>query len=284
VNPHLDDEVLSAIIDGEASPAESAHASTCDECHHRLGHLLAAAAIVPAVPAPPPGAREGAIAVALSSAPALATKPQPVRSVTPSRWVRPPRPLVLAAGALAAAVVVVAGVAALIGSTDDDQFAAGDREDLATAAQSGDVGFLGTFDDERALALELSSRLGVDELAAAPLPEDESIQEDDSAGGSGAAGGATAGGATAESDGASEAAAPPPAGSVARMADQDVDECSTAMVDEFPDAGERLLVARIVWHEEAAAVFVHRVASGERGLRAWIYGGDPCRLRTFISF
>jgi hypothetical protein len=56
------------------------------------------------------------------------------------------------------------------------------------------------------------------------------------------------------------------------------------MLEEFPEVGQRVLVARIVWHDEAAAVFVHRLSGGDRGLRAWIYAGDPCRLRTFVSF
>jgi hypothetical protein len=276
-NPHLDDEVLSAVIDGEASPAETAHASTCAECHDRLGHLLAAAAAVSPVPPPPRDAREAAIAAALSAALRLSTQTVSTEPVSPIRRVRRTRPLVLAAGAMAAALVVVAGVAALIGSTDDDQFAAVGRGNTAAGGGSADAGFLGAFDDEQDLARHLDAQLGADDFGVAPLSGDVSLDAESSP----AAGEGASGGAAGER---SEAATPPPAGSVGRLGNEAMQQCSTAMLEEFPDLGERLLVAAVVWHDEAAAVFVHRVASGERGLRAWIYAGDPCQLRTFISF
>lgn len=281
VNPHLDDDGLSAVIDGEATPPETAHVSSCDECQHRLGHLRAAAVAAAAVPEPPPEHRERALAAAVAAGARLDRPVSHVDEVTARRRTRRPRPLVLAAGALAAAVMVVAGVAALIGDTEEDRFAAVDS-DAGARVEGTDAGFLGAFEDDRDLARHLSSQLGGGEPGAA-----QELQSAPAAGQSGGGGGAAAGDqatATEEDSDAVAEPAPPPAGSVARLGAEAMEACSSTMLEEYPDAGERLLVGRIVWHDEAAAVFVHRVDQGERGLRAFVYAGDPCRLRTFISF
>src|SRR5687767_4281273 len=67
-NRHLDDEALSAVLDGEADVAESAHADACEVCRARLGQLRDASVLVGTpVPAPDPARRDAAIAAALGA-------------------------------------------------------------------------------------------------------------------------------------------------------------------------------------------------------------------------
>jgi len=134
---HLDEQALSAILDGEEPP--SPHLDGCDECRARSEVLLGAARLVAmAVPPPDPHHREAAIAAAL-----VAHRPVRVR------WRPPP-------AALAAAAVLLA-IAALLpllltrgGDSDDsasrladtrasDTFAGDDADgpNLAAGAEEG---------------------------------------------------------------------------------------------------------------------------------------------------
>jgi hypothetical protein len=72
--PHLDDESLSAVYDGEATPAEQAHLTSCPHCQAALGSLAAVARAVGAPVTPrPPEAIGAAIARALSDSPVAGT-------------------------------------------------------------------------------------------------------------------------------------------------------------------------------------------------------------------
>ena len=70
MTPHPDDEALSALLDGEATAAEEAHAEACRECSGRLAQLRAVALAVGVAPEPVTAARrDAAIAEALAATP-----------------------------------------------------------------------------------------------------------------------------------------------------------------------------------------------------------------------
>ena len=110
--PHLDEEALSAALDGAASDAEQAHLSSCRDCQATMAALAAVARAV-AAPVTPPPRREidAAIerAVAASALPPLTVTPPAVGSPGGrhgrARWL-------VTAGAVAAAVVLVGAIVA----------------------------------------------------------------------------------------------------------------------------------------------------------------------------
>ncbi|MGI9119941.1 MAG: hypothetical protein ACR2G7_07465 [Acidimicrobiales bacterium] len=86
---HLDDELLSAVLDHEASDDEVAHAQTCPRCSAQLARLRSAALAVAAPPEPPAdAARRAAIARALQER-ALAPDRHRLSEGAPDR----PRPI-----------------------------------------------------------------------------------------------------------------------------------------------------------------------------------------------
>jgi hypothetical protein len=119
--PHLDDESLSAAIDGEATAAETAHLSTCSQC--RAG-LEARATVARAVGAPvtprPAAAVDDAIRQALDAwpdaamaSPAATARPLAPAVVGPGVRSRPSRHWMAGVAGIAAAVVVVGGIVAV---------------------------------------------------------------------------------------------------------------------------------------------------------------------------
>lgn len=138
MTPHLDDEALSALLDGEAAAAEETHVEACPVCTGRLAQLRAVALAVGVAPEPVTDARrDTAIAAALAvlpgtSAPAGDRSP-PLTAVAGAvhrqrRWARLPQ------WAAAAAVVAVlagsVGVVTLLGGQAE-------RQEQATAGRSG---------------------------------------------------------------------------------------------------------------------------------------------------
>ena len=120
---HLDDEAISAVLDGEATADEAAHVDGCAACAARLGQLRDAALVVRTPVAPPTDAeRDAAIAAAL--APASGTVTQ-LRRRTMPRWLP----------AVAAALVVLAGVGVALGVRGS-----GSGDDRSTSAAGGTSG------------------------------------------------------------------------------------------------------------------------------------------------
>lgn len=116
---HLDDEALSAVLDGEAAPEEAAHAEVCATCGVRLSDLRDASLLVGApVPPPDPARREATIAAALDAEPAATSTVTSLRRRLPPAWL----------AAAAAVIVAVAAVALLPRGEDDSK---------QTAASSG---------------------------------------------------------------------------------------------------------------------------------------------------
>jgi hypothetical protein len=129
---HLDDDQLTALLDGEGAEADRAHLAGCDRCGERAGALRAAAALVAAPPAPPPeGARDAAVAAALAAA------DRPVVSIPRPARRRPPAWL-LPAAAVVALVALVAVVVPRWGQGTDDE--GGDSEDRAALSAGDDSG------------------------------------------------------------------------------------------------------------------------------------------------
>ena len=140
---HLDDELLSAVLDGEADVEQSAHADSCDACRARLSALRDASVLVATpVPAADPARRDAAIAAAVAAA------DEHGGSVVPLRR-RRSIPTWLGA---AAAVVVAVGAITLLADRGDDDTGSFD------AASEGDDGAgsdtMAADEDATAMALQ----------------------------------------------------------------------------------------------------------------------------------
>src|SRR5258705_6350917 len=131
---HLDDEVLSALLDGEASAAEAGHAERCSECGTRLATLRAAADLVGAPVEIDSARRDEAVRRALDTA----LGDNEADNVVPMDRHRRVRPGMAIAGGLVAAAVAALVVIPLATSrsTDHTDLAAGSTTTLASAAAS----------------------------------------------------------------------------------------------------------------------------------------------------
>lgn len=120
---HLDDDVLNAVLDGEASTEERAEAAACDACSARLDRLrLVARALAAPVPSPDATRRRAAIDAALR-----AGEPEPARlELRRRRWRVSP------AWAAAAAVVAAGALAVPL---VNDLAGRGQGQDQATVAR-----------------------------------------------------------------------------------------------------------------------------------------------------
>jgi hypothetical protein len=189
---HLDDEALSAALDGEATASEQAHLSSCSICQ---AHLESLAAVARAVGVPvaqrPPGEVDDAIKRAVgtwpqseaeSSPPETSSLASPIpigvgsgRS-TERRRARSPRWLGAAAG-IAAAVIVVGGVVALSrNGTSHTSTTAGlaqpSSASTSVAPDAANAGDLGDQSDPAALARRVTNAVAQRSgAAAATAPE-----------------------------------------------------------------------------------------------------------------
>jgi anti-sigma factor RsiW len=171
---HLYDDALSASLDGEAAPAESAHVESCAECRARADELRAAAnAIGAPLPAVDGAARDEAIRVALLSLPTHLESRR-------TRW----QPPTWAWGA-AAAVLIVAVLVPVLGRNDKDatNTAASGRQEktqrsaadssagastLSAPASPIDAGDLGSVDGSQLQAAVATALGGPAAATAAP--------------------------------------------------------------------------------------------------------------------
>lgn len=184
---HLDDEALSAVLDGEARPDEAAHAEACATCSVRLAELRDAALLVGApVPPPDPARREAAIATALAVEQGATVIP--LRRRTPPRWLG-------AVAAAAAVVMVVSAVALLPHRAGDDkastavattttaatQEATADAFALAAPIETVDGGDLGDV-DHIDLRQTISAALDGPQTTAGGAPAAGAAESDSSTG------------------------------------------------------------------------------------------------------
>ena len=131
---HLDDDRLSALLDGAGTDADRAHLAGCDRCAERSEALQTVADLVASPPAAPPVAtRDAAVAAALAAADRpVGVVPRPVRRHPPA-WLLP-------AAAVVALVALVAVVVPRWGQGDDDAGNAGDSAARAVQDDGGGSG------------------------------------------------------------------------------------------------------------------------------------------------
>jgi hypothetical protein len=263
---HLDDETISAVLDGELpaddDSAARAHLAGCAECRARLARFTdVAAAVAAPVDLPAAGAREAAIAGAIDGDRADGA------AAGRRRWAP-----VLAVAAVLVALLLAAPLIGSIGSDDDGDFASGGARDDSTALESragaladGYAVDLGPVDRDT-VDDAIAAQLGVGErptAMAAPAPE---ASADDSAG----AGASAAGGGRA-----SDAQ-----GGAAAGADTDVD-AARACASRLDLGGDPTLVARATWDGTAAAVLAYRVGDD---IRAYVVDPADCSILQFVRF
>ena len=255
---HLDDDALSAHLDGEGDAATAAHLDGCAECRARLAQLRAAAdAIGGSIPAVDEVARRRAISAALGDAPA-----RPRRAV-PS-WV---------AAAAAVVVLLLAAIPVVSSLRDDDTT---QSTALRKAERSaGDIAAFGAPDDLGPQSDPAALRQLLEERLTAPVPSgaeaplaaqtrdgDDTGAADESTA-SGAAGG---GGATGGS-------------SVACLT-----EARAAGSDRV---GSLLYVATLQWETRPALVFVFQAPDPSAStLTRWAFvlARQDCQLLVAQSF
>jgi hypothetical protein len=104
---HLDDEALSAVLDGEGTEDEAAHAAICPTCADRLSAFRTAAAALGQPVAVDPDRRDAAVRAALEAPMAI--------SLDARRWLRGSR--LALAGVAAAVVAAVIAVPLLTGDS-----------------------------------------------------------------------------------------------------------------------------------------------------------------------
>jgi hypothetical protein len=169
---HLDDEILSAFLDGDADGAgldAAAHLRACDRCAGRQAELAGARAALVAAPVEPldelTRRRLVAAALAAREAPPAGEAPAAVTPIGRSRWAGRHRALVGSAAAVVLAVLV--GVPFVVGN-------GGSGRDRTLTAQAplrdsagSFIGDLGDLSDRDRLRLRLSGVAG-DTYAAAP--------------------------------------------------------------------------------------------------------------------
>lgn len=236
VGAHLDDDQLTALLDGEGSDADRAHLAGCDRCAERDGALRAVAALVAAPPAPPsPGAREEAVAAALAAAERPVGLPRPARRRPPA-WLLP----------VAAVVALVAMVAAIVprwGAGDDDGVG-GDRAARSAEDESGAA--LGSA--ERGSASELRRPSGGD---LGPIDDEADLA------------------ARVEEAGASQFA-------LQEDGAADPGPCDPVARSREPGLGDLVLRVGATWRGTPAEVLAYAPAGGGDPTRAVVVAVDGC--------
>ena len=245
----LDDDALSAHLDGEGDAATAAHLEECATCRARLEQLRAAADAI-ASPVPPVDERDRrrAVATALASGGIASGRRRPVPA-----WV---------AAAAAAVVLVLAAIPVVSSLRDgrDAQFnsAQGDASGTEAAVGSDD---LGDQSDPAALRTLLEQRVG----EAAPAPAADALTAEpatESGGGAGGSGAPAGGGSGPDCLAAAREAAGGPLGPL-------------------------LYRAALQWEGAPATVFVFRGPDPDASAltrRAFVMARRDCQLLVAQSF
>lgn len=249
--PHLDDDTLSAHLDGEdIDPAAGAHLDRCAECRARLGALGgAAAAIGAAVPPVATAVREAAVARALAAA------DDTPRSRWPVLW-----------GAAAAVLVALLGVSFATGRDGRDRDA--DTTTLAGGPAVVDGGDLGELDDARALADAVGPAI---EPATADTAEGSGAQKYSLDSGQASTGAPAAGGSTrSATDG----------GDAKTSARADPYCLRTVATTYGSGLGPLVYRATVRWGGTPAIAVAYRLAEPKGALdhRVYVLATDDCRL------
>jgi len=277
---HLDDEALSAAIDGAADPGVIDHVASCARCRSRHGELSRARAELAAAPVEPLDelTRRRLIAAALASAPNATSRAR-------RAWYQRP----------AFAGAVAAGILAVLASVP---FITGDGSDTASeqAARSANdaresaavfLGDVGDVSDPAVLRGRLATS-GTEELMSGAM-------ENDTFAGPGSAGAATKSAGPPAADAAPEPAAPAPSvqppvaageseagrartavpSTPAALDQAAVDECVTSL-NRGPTRGDRLVATAIGTYRGTPAVVA--VFSTGEGTIAFVTARDGCQV------
>lgn len=250
---HLDDEALSAVLDGEATDDDALHADGCGVCGARLAALREATLLVRTPVAPASDAeREAAIAAAMAAAPA---------TVVPFRSRRRTMPAWLGA---AAAVVVAAGSVALLAQRGDDD----DRGDQSTALESSDA-----FDEDAMATLAAPPTVDGGDIGAVEDLDLRAVVEAGTA-------------ARASVSGTGGDAGPAAGGGAESSADDGAPACEDEVRAGDPELGPLLFRAVGTYDDEAVTVLAFEAATEEGGLdrRVYVVATDGCAIRTFLTF
>ena len=292
---HLDDDLLSAFLDGEAAPGAGTHLAACAGCRARLEALDSVRRSVAASPpAAPPGLADRAVAAALAAFTEGAADAAPVTRPTSTP---PPAPTAgggrrpgdvvpmrrrVPAWALAAAAAVAALVVAVPILTRDTgeeatQSASGDARDATLESGAGDDavldgGDLGARADQLALGRILTSALG----APAPVGAADA--------------GRSAEGAGDAADTAAAAPAPDAPGptSFQQSAPADTRQCADEVRASYGRGlGPLVYRATLEWQGAPSVLLAYRLAdtSGPGpDHRAFVMALDRCRLLVVQGF
>ncbi|PLS76577.1 MAG: hypothetical protein CYG61_01305 [Actinobacteria bacterium] len=289
--PHLDDEQLSAHLDGEAGADAATHLRSCPQCESRLARLeVVSSRLRGPVPLPPDEVREAALVAAREAwaagrAGGAAGRGADVVALDGRR--RLPRwalPLAAAAAALLVAVPVLSSLGdgnerAETTATADNGGSAGRDSGEVAGTDGGD---LGEQSDPAALGLAIRGALpgaASEEALAAPPPP------------------GLAGGESPQDGAAPEGAVPTTpqvasramTGTTTRAAGKpfvDPPCAATARATYGRGLGPLVYAARLRWQGEPAVVLAYRLAeAGAAGLdyRVLVMARDGCRLLVVQS-
>ena len=273
--PHLDDERLSAHLDGsqfdDTDPAAGDHLASCAECRARLEAFRSVAELVGAPVTPPAGAVDAAVAAAL----AAHASPGGPPVVPLSTAVRRRRTQVGLAAA-AAVVTVVLGVSSLRGGAGDDTQNMAAREASGTSAAGPD---LGDQSDARALAERVRTVVEGEFAAGSMSPTADSTE--------GGEAGASGGGSAAQSE---TEAAPAPEGEAAvtskravaaRSSVRPTGPCTATARSEYGRGlADLVFEGTLRWEGTPAVVLAYRIegATGALDHRVLVLARADCRL------
>ena len=247
---HLDDEALSASLDGQLDDVGRAHLTGCNRCSARQADLRAVAlALGEQPPAPSAVRRDAAVATAMR-----ATRPSP--SARRPRFFSPP---VLVA--VAAAVVAVAVAVPLLTRSSGRPRTTSAAAPLQASKAPLTVADLGAIDSESAL------HDAVARLAS------------NTAGATRSAGGAGAAPPPAPQAGAPSGAATPP-GAEATVSDGSVPVCEADLLRQLRRTDAPRYEAVLVWQGTPAVVFAFTSTRTE----VYVTARAGCRILVFERF
>jgi hypothetical protein len=265
-----DDDLVSAVLDGEATPEERARVAADPRLQVRLEELRAASAFVATPVDPPPaGAADRAVAAAVAE---RGRSDEVAGAVVPLRPWRDPRRIL----AVAAALVLLVGIGALLSQADwggGDSGSGGDAaltadtsggDESGGGAESGDasaeespdafaIADLGAVadDDELRLALEQEDALG-------PAPERSTTSDTTTLG--------------AADSGVAERGAPVPGES---------HECQVRIEEADPRLDAMLFEATTTFAGTPAVVYVYPAAGG--GQLVVVVSEDRCEVLSSFA-
>lgn len=292
--PHLDDELLSASLDGEADRDAEAHLTACTSCRTRLDALDVARR---AVATAPPGPRTEVVERSLAAAREAWTADRSPATVVPLRQQehasrrRPPSWALGVAAAVAALVVAVPLVTRDRGASQNDQTASAPARDSAADLQSAaedeavDGGDLGEQSDQLLLGGVLGRAVTRTGGPAAPFASEAEGGAETTAGKDAApADAATT--TTALTGQSTSRAALPPAG--ARTTTTGARPCADVVRSTFGSGLDALVYTALLrWQGTPAVVLAYRlddtVGPGPDH-RAFVMARDDCRLLVVQGF